>query len=94
LYIFLASCAAPGLPASRGSGRSRAASHAAPSLPAITSTIRLPLSLPSHLWQLYEEARALPSRARVARREELYLELAALAAADKVEQEQEEAEEN
>jgi hypothetical protein len=88
--ISLASHAAPGLPASggsSGSGRSRDASYGASSLPTTTNTIRLPLSPPSHLRQLYEEARALPFHTRVARHEELYLELATLAATDRVEQE-------
>jgi hypothetical protein len=39
---------------------------------------------------LYQEARALPHHARIERRENLYLELAALAAADREEEEEEE----
>jgi|HubBroStandDraft_2_1064218.scaffolds.fasta_scaffold46530_1 hypothetical protein len=47
--------------------------------------IRAPLSPPSYFRQIYQAARAIPHHARNERREILYLELAALAAADKEE---------
>jgi hypothetical protein len=55
----------------------------------------VPISAPvstsaAALTKLYQEARALPHHARIERRENLYLELAALAAADKEEEEEEE----
>jgi hypothetical protein len=46
-------------------------------------TIRTLLSPPSYLRQLYQEARALPRHTRIERYENLYSELAALAAANK-----------
>jgi hypothetical protein len=81
----------PPVAPARGSGPRRgstilAADSAAPST---TNTVRTPLSPASYTRQLYQEARALPCRARAERRENLFLELAALAAADREEKEAE-----
>jgi len=66
--------------------RSSAPSASSPTGPSTIGTIRVPLSPPSCLRQLYEEACALSRCARNEQRENLFLQLAALAAADKEEE--------